>query len=35
MFHMWVFASNIAIGVYVLDMLSVLCVLYVPVDGGI
>ena len=29
---MWVYASNIAIGVYVLDMLSVLRVLYV---GGV
>ena len=26
---MWVVGSNIAIGVYVLDMWSVLCVLYV------
>ena len=28
-FHMWVLASNIAIGVYVLEMWSVLCILYV------
>ena len=31
-FSMWVVGSNIAIGVYVLDMWSVLCVLYV--GGG-
>ena len=29
MFHTWVLASNIAIRVYVLDMWSVLCVMYV------
>ena len=28
-FHTWVLASNIAIRVYVLDMWSVLCVMYV------
>ena len=32
-FHMWVLGSNIVIGLYVLDMWSVLCILYV--DGGI
>ena len=31
-FHMWVLASNIAVGVYVLDMWSLLCVRYVG-DG--
>ena len=30
-FCMWVVGSNIVIGVYVLDMWSVLCVLYVGV----
>ena len=30
-FHTWVLASNIVIGLYLLDMWSVLCVLYV--DG--
>ena len=32
-FHMWILASNIAIGVYVLDLWSVVFVLYV--GGGI
>ena len=32
MFHMWVLVCNIAINVYVLDMWSVLCVLYVAVE---
>ena len=32
-FSMWEMGSNIAIGVYVLDIWSVLCVLYV--GGGI
>ena len=32
MFHIWVLVSNIAINVYVLDMWSVLCVLYVAVE---
>ena len=32
MFHMWVLVSNIVINVYVLDMWSVLCVLYVAVE---
>ena len=31
MFHMWVLVSNV-INVYVLDMWSVLCVLYVAVE---
>ena len=30
-FHMWVLGSNIVIGVYILDMWSVLCVPYVGV----
>ena len=34
MFSMWVVGSNIAIGVYSLDMWSVLCVIYVS-DGDI
>ena len=32
---MWDVCSNIVIGLSVLVMLSVLCVLYVPVGGGI
>ena len=32
-FSMWVVGSNIVIGLYVLDMWSVLCVIYV--SGGI
>ena len=32
-FSMWVVGSNIVIGLYALDMWSVLCVLYV--GGGI
>ena len=34
-FHMWVLASNIAIGLYVLGMWSVLCVPYVGVGSNI
>ena len=34
-FHMWVVGSKIVIGLYILDMWSVLCVPYVDVDGGV
>ena len=32
---MWVVGSKIVIGLYILDMWSVLCVPYVYVDGGV
>ena len=32
---MWVVGSKIVIGLYILDMWSVLCVRYVDVDGGV
>ena len=35
MFHMWVVGSKIVIGLYILDMWSVLSVPYVDVDGGV
>ena len=35
MFSMWVVGSNIVIGLYSLDMWSMLCVPYVDVDGGV
>ena len=35
MFHMWVVWSKIVIGLYILDMWSVLCVPYVDVDGEV
>ena len=34
MFHIWVLGSNIAIGLYVLDMCLVLCVPYVGVGSS-
>ena len=32
---MWVVGSKIVIGLYILDMWSVLCVPYVDVGGGV